>query len=151
MSKKVKEFVEELKANRNATLSRAAITNIQPRGKFHGFDVFTWLDAPEEALISTFSSMPFPIHWVSTQNYFNVVVNAVHAHFPNVQHIYLIDEANASGVINDEYRVFDSVSTVLKQPVIANGKGIILVTGLGSQGIDAVNEMALILKTIHGL
>ena len=151
MDQKVKDFIAELRANRRDTLEKASITSIQPRGKYHGFDVFTWLDAPESTLHSTFESMPFPIHWVSTLNYFNVVVNSAHAQFPNVQSIYLIDEVNTSKLLNMDFQVFDSVSTVLKQPSLTSGKGIIMLTGCGAYGIDSINELALILKTIHGL
>jgi hypothetical protein len=84
-------------------------------------------------------------------DYFNVVVNSAHAQFPNVQSIYLIDEANASKVLNMDFQVFDSVSSVLKQPGLTSGKGIIMLTGCGAYGIDSINELALILKTIHGL
>jgi len=151
MSKKTTEYIDLLKANRKETLTRAALTRIQPRGKFHGFDVFTWLDAPEEVLLSTFNSMPYPIHWVSTLNYFNVVVNSVHVQLPNVQQVYLLDDLNNTNLINLEYQVFDGITSVLKQPSLINGKGILILTGLGSEGIDAINELALILKTIHGL
>jgi len=151
MSKKTTEYIDLLKANRKETLTRAALTRIQPRGKFHGFDVFTWFDAPEEVLLSTFNSMPYPIHWVSTLNYFNVVVNSVHVQLPNVQQVYLLDDLNNTNLINLEYQVFDGITSVLKQPSLINGKGILILTGLGSEGIDAINELALILKTIHGL
>jgi hypothetical protein len=151
MSKKTTEYIDLLKANRKETLTRAALTRIQPRGKFHGFDVFTWLDAPEEVLLSTFNSMPYPIHWVSTLNYFNVVVNSVHVQLPNVQQVYLLDDLNNTNLINLQYQVFDGITSVLKQPSLINGKGILILTGLGSEGIDAINELALILKTIHGL
>jgi len=151
MEKEVKDFIAELKENRLDTLARASITSIQPRGKYHGFDVFTWLDAPTSVLRSTFDSMPFPIHWLCTVDYFNVVVNSAHAQFPNVQSIYLIDETNTSKVLNMDFQVFDSVSSVLKQPSLTSGKGIIMLTGCGAYGIDSINELALILKTIHGL
>lgn len=151
MERKVKNFISELKENRLDTLARASITSIQPRGKYHGFDVFTWLDAPEPVLRSTFESMPFPIHWLCTVDYFNVVVNSAHTQFPNVQSIYLIDEANSSKVLNMDFQVFDSVSSVLKQPNFTAGKGIIMLSGCGANGIDSINELALILKTIHGL
>lgn len=151
MEKKVRDFISELSENRNETLARASITSVQPRGKYHGFDVFTWLDAPASVLRSTFESMPYPIHWVCTVDYFNVVVNTAHAQFPNVQSIYLIDEAKNSRVLNMDFQVFDSVSTVLKQPSLTTGKGIIMLTGCGAFGIDSINELALILKTIHGI
>jgi hypothetical protein len=84
-------------------------------------------------------------------DYFNVVVNSAHTQFPNVQSIYLIDEANTPRVLNMDFQVFDSVSSVLKQPNLTSGKGIIMLTGCGAYGIDSINELALILKTIHGL
>ena len=151
MSKKTTEYIDLLKANRKETLTRAALTRIQPRGKFHGFDVFTWLDAPEEVLLSTFNSMPYPIHWVSTLNYFNVVVNSGHVHFPNVQQVYLVNDGHESPLVNTDFPVFEDVSSILKVPEIYQGKGILLVTGCGNQGIDTINEMSLILKAIHGL
>lgn len=151
MDHKVKNFIAELHANRRDTLDKASITSIQPRGKYHGFDVFTWLDAPESTLHSTFESMPFPIHWVSTLNYFNVVVNSGHSLFPNVNRIYLLDDSEINTVLNNEIQQYDSVSSILKLPEFTNGKGIIMLTGLGTSGIDAINEMALILKTIHGI
>ena len=43
------------------------------------------------------------------------------------------------------------VSSILKVSEIYQGKGILLVTGCGNQGIDTINEMSLILKAIHGL
>lgn len=151
MDQKVKDFIAELRANRKDTLEKASITSIQPRGKYHGFDVFTWLDAPESTLHSTFESMPFPIHWVSTLNYFNVVVNSGHSLFPNVNRIYLLDDSEINTVLNNEIQQYDSVSSILKLPEFTNGKGIIMLTGLGTSGIDAINEMALLLKTIHGI
>ena len=151
MDHKVKNFIAELHANRRDTLDKASITSIQPRGKYHGFDVFTWLDAPESTLHSTFESMPFPIHWVSTLNYFNVVVNSGHSQFPNVNRIYLLDDSEINTVINNEIPQYDTVSSILKLPEFTHGKGIIMLTGLGASGIEAINEMALILKTIHGI
>jgi len=151
MDQKVKDFIAELRANRRDTLDKASITSIQPRGKYLGFDVFTWLDAPESTLHSTFQSMPFPIHWVSTLNYFNVVVNSGHSQFPNVNRIYLLDDSEINTVLNNEIQQYDTVSSILKLPEFTHGKGIIMLTGLGASGIDAINEMALILKTIHGI
>ena len=151
MDQKVKDFIAELHANRRDTLEKASITSIQPRGKYHGFDVFTWLDAPESTLHSTFESMPFPIHWVSTLNYFNVVVNSGHSQFPNVNRIYLLDDSEINTVLNNEIQQYDTVSSILKLPEFTHGKGILMLTGLGASGIDAINEMALILKTIHGI
>ena len=151
MEKKTKDLYAELKENRRQTLARAALTSIQPRGKYHGYDVFTWLDAPVSHLFSTFQSMPFPIHWICTLDYFNVVVDSAHAQFPNVKGVYLLDGMASSQVINADCQEVDSVSSALSQPDLIGGKGIIMLTGCGAQGLDAINEMALILKTIHGI
>jgi len=151
MSTKRIDFTDQVKKAREEFLSKARFTNIQPRGKYHGFDVFTWLDAPETNLISTFHSMPFPIHWICTLNYFNVVVNSGHVHFPNVQQVYLVNDGHESPLVNSDFPVFEDVSSILKVPEIYQGKGILLVTGCGNQGIDTINEMSLILKAIHGL
>ncbi len=151
MEKKTKDLHAELKENRRQTLARAALTSIQPRGKYHGYDVFTWLDAPVSHLFSTFESMPFPIHWICTLDYFNVVVDSAHAQFPNVKGMYLLDGMASSQVINADCQEVDSVSSALSQPDLIGGKGIIMLTGCGAQGLDAINEMALILKTIHGI
>ena len=151
MEKKTKDLYTELKENRRQTLARAALTSIQPRGKYHGYDVFTWLDAPVSHLFSTFESMPFPIHWICTLDYFNVVVDSAHAQFPNVKGVYLLDGMAPSQVINADCQEVDSVSSALSQPDLIGGKGIIMLTGCGAQGLDAINEMALILKTIHGI
>lgn len=151
MEKKTKNLHAELKENRRQTLARAALTSIQPRGKYHGYDVFTWLDAPASHLFSTFESMPFPIHWICTLDYFNVVVDSAHAQFPNVKGVYLLDGMASSQVINADCQEVDSVSSALSQSDLIGGKGIIMLTGCGAQGLDAINEMALILKTIHGI
>lgn len=151
MEKKTKDLHAELKENRRQTLARAALTSIQPRGKYHGYDVFTWLDAPVSHLFSTFESMPFPIHWICTLDYFNVVVDSAHVQFPNVKGVYLLDGMAPSQVINADCQEVDSVSSALSQPDLIGGKGIIMLTGCGAQGLDAINEMALILKTIHGI
>lgn len=151
MEKKTTDLHAELKENRRQTLARAALTSIQPRGKYHGYDVFTWLDAPVSHLFSTFESMPFPIHWICTLDYFNVVVDSAHAQFPNVKGVYLLDGMASSQVINADCQEVDSVSTALSQPDLIGGNGIIMLTGCGAQGLDAIHEMALILKTIHGI
>ncbi len=151
MEKKTTDLHAELKENRRQTLARAALTSIQPRGKYHGYDVFTWLDAPVSHLFSTFESMPFPIHWICTLDYFNVVVDSAHAQFPNVKGVYLLDGMVPSQVINADCQEVDSVSSALSQPDLIGGKGIIMLTGCGAHGLDAINEMALILKTIHGI
>ena len=151
MEKKITDLHSTLKENRRQTLARAALTSIQPRGKYHGYDVFTWLDAPVSHLFSTFESMPFPIHWICTLDYFNVVVDSAYAQFPNVKGVYLLNDMASSQVINADCQGVDSVSSALSQPELIGGKGIIMLTGCGAQGLDAINEMALILKTIHGI
>ncbi len=150
MEKKLHTSHDELKLARSSALKRAAHTSIQPRGKYHGFDVFTWLDAPKQALISTFEYMPYPIHWVCTANYFNVLVDSGHAHFPNVESIFLLEEDAHSNLVNPEIVVESSLTKVLSHPNLLNSKGILLISGAGGNGIDAINEMSLILKTIHG-
>lgn len=151
MEKSKTDIYSTLKENRRQTLAKAALTSIQPRGKYHGFDVFTWLDAPVDNLLSTFESMPFPVHWICTLDYFNVVVDSEYAKFSNVKGVYLLGNKSSSQVINADCQGVDSVSIALSHSGFTDGKGIILLTGSGTQGLDAINEMALILKTIHGI
>ena len=66
MEKKTKLEGDILLTARRNSLREAASSQIQARGKFRGFDVFTWIDAPLDSFLATLNSMPFPIVWVTT-------------------------------------------------------------------------------------
>lgn len=138
-----------LSARRNS-LKEAASTSIQGKGKFRGFDVFTWIDAPLESFLATLNSMPFPIVWVTTSAYFNWITQQSAIEFKNVSNIFILDVENN---VHYEGEVVhcNSLQELLSHPILLNGKGTLLFSVIGSQGVDTINEFNFILKAMRTL
>lgn len=143
-----KQQTDLLSARKNA-LEKARVTLIQPRGKFNGFDVFSWLDAPMEELYLTLSSMPFPIHWVVSSELLAVFSSNGYTDFPNVHSIYVTGDVSLMP-LGQDFESVSSVHEVISKSQFLNSKGTLIFTLTGAQGIDWINDLTFCLKTIQG-
>lgn len=134
---------------RKEVLSRISLSSIQSRGKYKQFDVFTWLDAPEEALISTLSSMPSPIHWVVSAELLVALDQKGIIEFPNVHKMYVVGKMTKMPMVG-EFEEVSSVQDIISNGAFSNSKGTLLMSVTGNMGIDFINELTYYLKAIQG-
>jgi hypothetical protein len=149
METKKNSVNQHLLSHRKETLKKAAFTSIQPRGKYFGFDVFTWLDAPVESLFATLDSMPYPIHWVVSSTYLNILAENGIQQFTNVAKVYIMGDPNVNFFPGD-FVVCNDIKEVLSYEELGQTRGALVLTLLGSEGLDTINELCYYLKAIQG-
>jgi len=148
MEKKTKLEGDILLTARRNSLREAASSQIQARGKFRGFDVFTWIDAPLDSFLATLNSMPFPIVWVTTSAYFDWVTQQASIEFNNVSMVFILDDEKRNE-LQGEVVYCDSLQQPLAHPVLIQGRGTLLFSVTGSRGVDTLNEFTFILKAMR--
>lgn len=150
MNQKTKREENLLVSARRNSLKEAATSLIQARGKFRGFDVFTWMDAPVDAFLATLNSMPFPIVWVTTSAYFEYVTQQASMEFQNVSNIFILDDENRMDLQGDVVYC-ESLQQLLAHQVMLQGRGTLLFSVTGSRGVDTLNEFNFILKAMRSI
>ncbi len=149
METKKNSLGKDLIVHRKESLKKAALTSIQPRGKYFGFDVFTWLDAPVDSLSATLNSMPFPIHWVVSSAYLNILAENGFQQFANVAKVYIMGDANVNFFPGD-FVVCHDIKEVISYEELGQTRGALILTLMGLEGLDTINELCYYLKAIQG-